>query len=313
MTTLLVATTGGHLADLHELADRLASSRRERLWVTFPGPQSRSLLQGERTILIPPVGERDVVGVMRGAWWAHRVLRRHRIRAVISTGSAVALSFLPCAAAHGVAAHYIECSARVGAPSLTGRLLERCPGVRVYMQYPNAARGRWRYCGSVYEGFGTRELGSRPVRKVAVTLGTMQQSFRRLLERLLAILPSGMETVWQTGHTPTDGLGISAHRFLSPAELDRAIREADVVVAHGGCGSALGALKAGKLPILVPRDPTLGEVVDGHQPELVSWLDARGLALGRRPGELTFADLEHAAAHEVIRLTAPPPLRLSGD
>ena len=37
MTTLLVATTGGHLADLHELADRLTSSRRERLWVTFPG------------------------------------------------------------------------------------------------------------------------------------------------------------------------------------------------------------------------------------------------------------------------------------
>ncbi len=40
-TLLLVATTGGHLVQLHELADRLPAFR-SRLWVTFPGEQGRS-------------------------------------------------------------------------------------------------------------------------------------------------------------------------------------------------------------------------------------------------------------------------------
>ena len=44
MTALLVATNGGHLAQLVELAPRLDGIEADRLWITFDSPQSRSLL-----------------------------------------------------------------------------------------------------------------------------------------------------------------------------------------------------------------------------------------------------------------------------
>ena len=92
----------------------------------------------------------------------------------VSTGSGVALSFLPLAAAHGIPAHYIESAARVMEPSLTGRLLQRVPGIRLYRQYPDAARGKWRYAGSVFEGFEAAMTPTRPVRRIVVTLGSGQ-------------------------------------------------------------------------------------------------------------------------------------------
>jgi len=311
MTTLLVATTGGHLAQLAELAPRLEALGDDRLWVTFESPQSRSLLDGERTTFIPYIAERDVAGVARGVAHARRILRKEKVAAVVSTGSAIALAFLPVAALAGIEAHYIESSARVGPPSLTGRLLARVPRVRLYRQYPRVATGRWRYGGSVFDGFRAVQDGPRRVRRVVVTLGSVEQSFRRLLERLSAILPPGVEVLWQTGHTPTAGLALDARPYVPAAELDRAMQEADVVVAHGGCGSALGALRAGRYPVLVPRDHRLGELVDGHQRELARWLAGRDLALERPADALRFADLEAAASRRVIR-TPAPPFRLAG-
>lgn len=310
MTTLLVATTGGHLAELAELAPRLGDLARARAWVTFDTPQSRSLLAGEPVHFIPFIAERDVVGIARGLRRAWPLVDPARIRAVISTGSAIALAFLPLAARRRIPAHYIETATRFARPSLTGRLLARIPGVTLYRQNREAAGGRWHFAGSVFDGFEVCLGPARPVRRVVVTLGTVDQSFRRLLGRLRNLLPAGTDVLWQTGHTPTDGLGIEARRFVPAAELQAAMRAADVVIAHGGCGSALDALKAGRLPILVPRDPGRGELVDGHQPQLTAWLAARGLALDRSPETLTLADLEAAAAQSVVRAGCPPPVRL---
>jgi UDP-N-acetylglucosamine transferase subunit ALG13 len=313
VTTLLIATTGGHLAQLVELAGRLPGIGPERLWVTFETPQSRSLLADQTVRFIPFIHERDVLGVARGTAICRKLFKEFAIDAVVSTGSAIALAFLPYAALRGVPAHYIESSARVGAPSLTGRLLAGIPGIRLYRQYPHAATGRWTYGGSVFDAFTVSPgpVETVPVRRVVVTLGSVEQSFRRLLDHLVPLLPADAEVLWQTGHTPTDGLDIEARPFLPASELAGAMATADVVVAHAGCGSALGALNAGKMPILVPRDAARGELVDGHQIELASWLAERGLALRRSPESLALADLEHAAAIRVRRTAEPPPFALA--
>lgn len=313
MTTLLVATTGGHLAQLHELSRRLPSLGPDRLWVTFDTPQSRSLLADEPHVFIPFIHERDILGVGRGLLACHRLFGRHDVRAVVSTGSAIALAFLPYAALRGIEAHYIESSARVSAPSLTGRLLARLPGIRLYRQYKTAATGRWGYGGSVFDAFAV-ELGPVAVampRRIVVTLGSVEQSFRRLLDRLVTLLPDDAEILWQTGHTPVDGLPIHAQPFLPAATLAAAMARADVVIAHAGCGSALDALSAGRLPILVPRDAGRGELIDNHQRELAGWLAGRGLALTRSPETLKMADLTHAAACRIKRQVAPPPFELA--
>ena len=312
MTTLMVATTGGHLAQLFALAKRMDELDQDRLWVTFESRQGETLLAGEEHVNIPYIAERDVLGVSRGLAYARRLIRSRKVTAVVSTGSAIALSFLPYAALSRIDAFFIESAARVSRPSLTGRVLQHLPGIRLYRQYPQAAEGPWGYGGSVFDGFEAVEAPpAREIRRVVVTVG-MERPFRRLLLRALAVLPRHVEVLWQTGATVVDDLPLDARPFVATAELDAAMRAADVVIAHAGCGSAIAALQAGKLPILVARDPDHGEVVDAHQREIAGWLDAQGLAIGRTPETLTAADIEAAAARAVRQRLDPPPFHLVG-
>jgi UDP-N-acetylglucosamine--N-acetylmuramyl-(pentapeptide) pyrophosphoryl-undecaprenol N-acetylglucosamine transferase len=311
MTTLLVASNGGHLAQLFSLAGRLDGLDPDRLWVSFDCEQARTLLRGERTVFVPYIKERDLPGVVRTVGLARRIMREAgEVGAVVSTGSAIALAFLPYAVARGIEAHYIESAARVQRPSMTGRVLQHLPGIRLYRQYPTAVNGAWRYGGSVFDGFRASAGRSGGVRRVVVTVGT-DKGFRRLVEAAAAILPRDVDVLWQTGHTPVDDLGIEARPFVPAGELDRAMRDADVVIAHAGCGSALAALKAGKYPVLVPRDPRHGEVVDTHQLEIARWLERRDLALWREPEALDLDAVERAAVRTVEPLDDLPPFQLT--
>lgn len=311
MTTLLVASTGGHLAQLFSLADRLDGLDRDRLWVSFDCEQTKTLLRGERTIFVPFIKERDAAGVLRVYGHARRIMRElGNVNAVVSTGSAIALAFLPYAVSRGIEAHYIESAARVERPSMTGRILQNLPGLRLYRQYPHVVKGGWRYGGSVFDGFQGVPGRASALKRAVVTVGT-DRAFRRLVEAAATVLPPDVDVLWQTGHTPVDDLAIHARPFVPAQELDRAMCDADVVIAHAGCGSALAALRAGKYPVLVPRDPHHGEVVDTHQREIARWLERRGLAVWSEPEDLTLDRIEAAAARAIEPLNDLPPFQLS--
>ena len=62
--------------------------------------------------------------------------------------------------------------------------------------------------------------------------------------------------------------------------------------------------------MLVPRDPTRGEIMDEHQQLFASLLDERGLAMRREPDTLTVDDLSRPRAYRVEVATDPPPFRL---
>ncbi|HEX7290208.1 MAG TPA: glycosyltransferase [Conexibacter sp.] len=312
--TLLVASTGGHLSQLHALAPRIPDADpADRTWVTFDTPQSRSLLAGEDVVFVRYTAPRDWRSIARNLAPAWRLLGDGRFGHVISTGSGIALTFLPLARAKGLPTTYVESAARSEGPSMTGRLLARVPGVRLGTQYHAWADERWRYVGSVLDGWAPAERvagEAAPIRRVVVTLGTIPYDFRRLVERLLALLPPAAEVTWQTGATDVAGLPIAARAQMPGDELEAAIRAADVVVAHAGTGSALAVLGAGKCPLLVPRERAHGEHVDDHQRQIASELAGRGLALHRSVEQLTLADLQAAAAARIVRVP-PPPLRLS--
>jgi UDP-N-acetylglucosamine--N-acetylmuramyl-(pentapeptide) pyrophosphoryl-undecaprenol N-acetylglucosamine transferase len=311
MTTLFVASTGGHLAQLFSLANRMDGLDQKRLWVTFDCEQARTLLENEQRVFVPFIKERNPAGVLRAFGHARWIMRDlEKSATVISTGSSIALAFLPYAVSRGVEAHYIESAARVDQPSLTGRLLQNVPGIRLYRQYPHVATGSWKYGGSVFDGFRGIAVSPRKLRRAVVTVGT-DKSFRRLVEAAAALLPRDVEVLWQTGHTPLDGIDIVAQPFVPAPVLERAVRDADVVIAHAGCGSALMALTAGKYPVLVPRDPHHGEVVDRHQIEIARWLEYKELAMESEPNALTLEKLEIAAAHAVVRSSDRSPFQLS--
>lgn len=311
MTTLLLASTGGHLKELVRLRPRLPISG-DVVWVTNDTVQSRSLLEGEDVTFFPYQGSRNLKAALRNGAHAVTFLRARSVSTVVSTGSGIALSFLPTARLRGAACHYIESATRVHAPSLTGKVLSRVPGISCYFQHRSGALGRWRYGGSVLDGFVAVPKPEVQISKVVVSLGTWRQSFSGLIERLVSVLPPEAETLWQTGHTDVSHLPIEAVPFLPPTEMARAMAEADVVVTHAGMGTTLDALEAGRFPVVVPRRHHAGEQIDDHQVELAEQLQRCGLGRMCSASTLTREVLLEAAAHEVRSVAPLEPFDLAG-
>jgi UDP-N-acetylglucosamine transferase subunit ALG13 len=155
-----------------------------------------------------------------------------------------------------------------------------------------------------------------PPRRVVVSLGIHRGfGFRRLLERLIQIIPEGVDVLWQVGHTDITGLEIDAHVSLPLPELGRAMTDSDVVITHAGVGSVLSALQAGKRPVVAPRRKQFKEHVDDHQAELATELDRRELVICADADELQWADIVRAASWHVEQ-DAPSETtanRISGD
>jgi UDP-N-acetylglucosamine transferase subunit ALG13 len=323
MTTMLLATAGGHLRQLRELSMRLSLDS-ETVWVTTPDAQSRSLLDGENVIFVRDVRPRQPLDVLRCLPRAHRFQADGTVERAISTGSGIALGYLPYLAARGVRCHYIESATRVSGPSLTGRVMQRTPGVRLYTQYSHWAGGRWGYGGNildVFESVGV-DPSSKGAVQVVVTIGIATGfPFRRLLARLIPLLAPGGElsmrtgqpvrVLWQTAGTPTDDLPIDVQPILPADQLAEAMATADIVVSHCGTGSAVSALEQGRLPLLVPRDPAFGEIADDHQLQLGSELQRRGLAVVRSPDDIGVDDLLGVMSYRVQRRSSPEPFVLA--
>jgi UDP-N-acetylglucosamine--N-acetylmuramyl-(pentapeptide) pyrophosphoryl-undecaprenol N-acetylglucosamine transferase len=322
MTTLFVATTGGHLTQLHGLADRIPPDP-DAVWVTHANEQSTSLLAGRDVQYVPYVGRKDVRRVLRCMLHAHRLLRQRRLTRAVSTGSGIALGYLPYLAARGVECHYIESAARVGGPSLTGRILRWVPRVHTYTQHRHWSGGPWRYGGSgfdAYEAVSAKRIPGDPVR-VVVTVGTATEfPFRRLVLPLAKLLATDgpleqamgrpVQVLWQTGCTPVDDLPITPTPFLPAADLADALAAADIVISHAGTGSALANLTAGRFAVMVSRAAEFGEVGDDHQRQLADELAARGLALHCSPADITVEDLVATLSTAVRRVSDVPPFEL---
>jgi len=314
MATLLVSSIGGHLTQLRRLVPSLQGIDSDRRWVTFDSPQSRSMLKDEDVIYLDYACPRDAKQILRHALVAGRLFRGHHpFSTVISTGSGIALSFLPIGRMRGASCHYIESFTRTNGPSVTGRLLSRVPGVALYTQYPRWAKPPWVYSGSVFDTFAAASplAPDRDICSAVVTVGTMEKySFRRLIERALAVLPASTEVLWQVGCTDVSGLPIRAHKVLPAHELTAAIAAADVVIAHAGTGSSVAALEVGKKPVLVPRLAAFGENIDDHQVLLARELSKRDLAVVRSVEDLTTADLRLAACLSVSAEARLAPFEL---
>jgi UDP-N-acetylglucosamine transferase subunit ALG13 len=295
---------------LHSLVDRFGLED-DRLWVTVRTPQTESMLAGERVNWVGPAPTRDWRAAARNGAALHGLFRRNDITRAISTGSSLAVSTLPHAAVRRLPAHYIESVTRTDGFSMAGRMLRRFPGISLYAQWPHLAGGRWQYRGSTLDGYRAEATKGTAVRRVVVSLGTSSKyGFRRLLDRLVAVVPDDVEVLWQTGCTNVAGLAIDAQPVVPAADLTTAIAAADVVVAHAGAGIALTILEAGKLPILVPRRAAFGEHVDDHQGEIAGRLQALGLAVVTDAADLTWERIVSATAARVRRAEQPPRFRL---
>ncbi len=315
MTTLLVCSGGGHLQQMWTLRPRLPIG--DVTWVTFDTPQSRSLLAGEDVVYVPYAAPRDLGVAVTIGRTANDLLKSGKYDRVVSTGASVAVSFMVPARARRITCHYVESAARADGPSLSGRIVARIPGVNTYAQYPSWAGGRWHYSGSILDAFREGPALTDPPekpRRVVVTLGTISPyGFRRAVDKLLTVLPSDAEVLWQTGDTDVSGLPVEGVHSVPAADLSAAVREADLVVGHSGTGSGLLAMAEGKCAVLLPRRFAHGEHVDDHQVQIAAELDRRGVAIACEVDDLDEAVLREAMARTVQAVPDPPVFQLLRD
>ncbi len=311
MTALLVANDGGHIMQLHTLRPRLDLGA-DVVWVTPRTPQTESLLAGERVHWTLPCPPRDARAVGRNAIGCRTLFSTYDVDLVVSTGAALALAVLPQARMRQIRTVYIESATRMAGPSVSGRLLSWIPGVATYSQSEGFTHRSWDYLASPWDLYRADDGERRPIRRAVVSVGTQEGfGFRRLVERVATILPADAEVLWQTGSTDVSGLGIDARAKVPSAEMDQALREADVVVAHAGTGIALAALEAGRFPVVVPRRAHRAEHVDDHQLTIALELALRDLCVTRDADRLKLTDLERAAGHSVTKVLDAPRLELA--
>lgn len=301
MTAMLVATSGGHLTQLHLLRPRIVPDS-DVVWVTDATAQSSSLLAGERVVPLPNRAPRAYLGILRDYLTLCWAFRATKIDHVYSTGAQMALSAILAAKTFRVPFSYIESGTRVREISATGRVIERVPGVSRYVQYPFAANDRWRFAVSVFEGFRVVPVDPpHRVPRVVVTVGgNAHYGFERLVRHLHRVLPAEWPVLWQVGPSDVGDLGIETVVSLPAAQLREEIEDADLVIAHAGTGSILTALSLGKRPIVVPRRAAHGEHIDGHQDDLADYVAAAGLALVREADAITLDDLEENRRWRVL-------------
>lgn len=127
---------------------------------------------------------------------------------------------------------------------------------------------------------------SRPF-TVAASVGTQRHPFDRFASWLEPWTSAhSAHVVFQHGTTRPIS-GAENHEMLPPGRLLELYRQVDAVVIQGGAGGVMDARKAGRIPIVVPREPTHHEHVDDHQVVLNRRLASMGIVhVAESPAEL---------------------------
>lgn len=285
---LLVASTGGHLAQLAKWSERIGSSD-DSLWVTFDNNQSRSMLAGKRVLFVRYVAPRDTIGTLRALAHVWRAIdwKNEDFAAAISTGAALAVSGLLASRARGLPSFYFESVSRVNGPSLSGRIVSFIPGIRLSCQYEAWAGKRWKYRGTLFDNYvtGTKPPIDRP--RLFVTLGTIKPyRFDSLIDAVLETGLADEDTVWQLGSSYREGLPGRIYDEMDATEFDCAAKSADVVVTHSGVGTIMKFLDFGLSPVVVPRRKSRSEHVDDHQLQIARLLMQRNIGHVCEVGDL---------------------------
>ena len=118
---------------------------------------------------------------------------------------------------------------------------------------------------------------------ILVMLGTQNNSFHRLLEKIDRLIERGKindEVIVQAGYTKYESQNMKVIDFVSNDEIEKFEQQADYIITHGGVGSIIGSIEKGKKVIAVPRLKQYGEHVNDHQLDIVESFDKLGYIIG---------------------------------
>jgi len=118
---------------------------------------------------------------------------------------------------------------------------------------------------------------------ILVLLGTQHNEFSRLLQEIENLIEMGTikeRVIVQSGYTKYKTDKMKIFDMISSEELDNLMKDADIVITHGGVGSIIRALKKNKKVIAVPRLHKFGEHVNDHQRQIVEVFSSKNYLIG---------------------------------
>ncbi len=111
---------------------------------------------------------------------------------------------------------------------------------------------------------------------IFVTVGTHEQQFNRLVEEIDKLIEKGKlleKVIIQTGYSDYKPRHAAWFKFKNKQEIEKIMRRANIIIAHGGSGTLLTASSLGKPVIGVPRLKKFNEHTNDHQIQIVKELE----------------------------------------
>ncbi len=313
----LSASGGGHVRQLLDLQP--VWSEHDYFFVTEDTALGQNLAREHRCYFVPHFAWGQVrLGTpfrmlgraFKSFWQSAAVISREKPDVIISTGAGAVFPALVWARLTGARVVMVESFARFEKPSLFGRIAAPfahdvvVQSAKVAPFYPRA---------KVFDPL--KILDTQPPPKQPLLFATVGATlaFDRLADSVGELKAEGAipeRVLLQTGvggHRPA-----AIEEVVDTLPFDRIqtlLKDAAIVVCHGGTGSLITALRQGCQVIAVPRLAELGEHYDNHQAEITEAFAKRGLVLvANTVPELRSALAEARTRTPVVATTDPVEL-----
>ncbi len=309
----LAGSGGGHVRQLLDLEG--AWGGYDHFFVSEDTALSRSIAEKHRTHFVThlALGQarlgspvRMVVAGLKNFVEAGKIMFRERPDMLISTGAGAVFFSVLWARLLGARIVIVESFARFHHPSVFARL--SAPLAHHKVVQSEALADHWRDA-AVFDPLRIIDT-PRPTKQplLFATVGAILP-FDRLVNMVAELKARGEipeHVIIQTGAGGARPEGLEVHETLSFDEIQARLREADIVVCHGGTGSLITALRQGCRIIAVPRLFRHGEVYDDHQAEITKAFAARGLITVANSTEELSEALQTVRARAPISATSDP-------
>ena len=312
----LAGSGGGHVRQLLDLKDLW--SRYDYFFVTEDTSLGQSLRESHRTYLVPHFawGQarlgaplRMMATALKSFFLSAVIVFKERPDVIISTGAGAVYFVLLWARILGARVVAIESFARFERPSLFGRLsaplahhfIVQSGKLKAF--YPKAI---------VFDPLRILQTTAPPKADLLFATVGATLSFDRLVDSVAELVRDGTITeriIIQTGIDGSRPEGIEVVESLPFDGVQSLLREASIVVCHGGTGSLITALREGCQVITMPRLAALGEHYDDHQAEITSAFANRELVqVANTVDELRSAILKARTRKAVVATSDPQAL-----
>jgi UDP-N-acetylglucosamine transferase subunit ALG13 len=312
----MAASGGGHLRQLLDL--RPLWSAHDYFFVTEDTALGQSLRPEHPTYFVPHfgLGQARLGAPLKMLWRAFvsvfrtgGLMMRERPDLVITTGAGAVFFTVLWARLLGAHIVVIESFARFEKPSLFGRMTAPLANDFVVQSAALAAHYPQAKFFDPFKLLDKKVGEKQPL--LFATVGAVLP-FDRLVTAVAEAKASGaipQAIRVQTGEGGLRPPGMDVVETLPFETVQALLRDASIVVCHGGTGSLITALREGCHVIAMPRLMRLGEVYDDHQIEITEAFEKRGLVqVANTAEELAEAVRATKTRERVVATTEPTGL-----